>query len=268
MRIFQSCPHPLLKPYVARIWGWEAETGEPVNLPVVLPGTGAEVFFHFGTPFRRADDGTGPGPAHLLCLRHRPLALAPLPGLGFIAVRFRAGRLWDLIDPPAAECLDQALPVDALWGRPGRYLQEQVGSAADFPARRQLLERFLLRRLENRRTDALVTTAVDQLYRHPQAINVDALAQALSLSRRQLERRFQAREGLSPVEFRRRIRFQKTVRHLLLDSALPLLDAALDQGYYDQSHFHRDFKELTGQAPARHLAAARQATHFYNTPGK
>lgn len=267
MRIFQSRPHPLLKPYVARIWGWEAEAGETVKLPVVLPGTGAEVFFHFGTPFRRAGEGTDQGPGHLLCLRHRPLALAPQSGLGFIAVRFRAGRLGDLIDLPAAECLDQALPVEALWGRRGRDLQEQVGSAADFPARRQLLEHFLLGRLAECRTDLLVTAAVDRLYRHP-TTTVDALAQALGLGRRQLERRFQAQEGLSPVEFRCRIRFQKTVRHLLLDPALSVLDAALDQGYYDQSHFHRDFKDLTGQAPARHLAAARQATHFYNTPGK
>lgn len=268
MRIFQSRPHPLLKPYVSRIWGWEAEAGEAADLPVVLPGTGAEVFFHFGAPFRRADDGTDPGPGHLLCLRHRSLALAPLSGLGFIAVRFRAGRLWELIDPPATECLDQALPVEALWGRPGRDLQEQIGCAVDFPARRRLLEHFLLGRLAGCRSDPLVTAAVDRLYRHPQATTVDTLAQALGLGRRQLERRFQAQEGLSPVEFRRRIRFQKAVRHLLLDPTLPLLDAALDQGYYDQSHFHRDFKDLTGQAPARHLAAARQTTHFYNTPGQ
>lgn len=268
MRIFHARPHPLLRPYVARIWGWEAEAGEQVNLPFVLPGTGAEVFFHFGTPFRRIDDGTQQGTAHLLCLRHHPLALAPLSGLAFIAVRFRAGRLWDLIDPPAAECLDQAMPVEALWGSPGRDLQEQVATAADFPARRQLLEHFLLRRLEGSRTDPLVTAAVARLYRHPQTTAINALAQALGLGRRQLERRFQAQEGLSPVEFRRRIRFQKTVRHLFLDPALPLLDAALDQGYYDQSHFHRDFRDLTGQAPAQHLAAARQTTHFYNTPGK
>ncbi|NMG56025.1 AraC family transcriptional regulator [Aromatoleum aromaticum] len=268
MRVFQSSPHPLLKPYVARIWGWEAEVGEPVSLPVVLPGTGAEVFFHFGAPFRRADDGTDLGPAHLLCLRHRPLDLAPLSGLGFIAVRFRAGRLWDLIEPPAGECLDRALPVEVLWGCLGRYLLEQVGSAADFCARRQILEHFLLERLEARCTDPLVTAAVDRLYRQPEATTIDTLAYALGLGRRQLERRFQAQEGLSPVEFRRRIRFQKTVRQLFLDPTLSLLDAALDQGYYDQSHFHRDFKYLTGQAPARHLARARQATHFYNTPGK
>lgn len=268
MRIFQFRPHPLLKPYVARIWGWEAEAGEQANLPVVLPGTGAEVFFHFGTPFRRADDGTDSGPAHLLCLRHRPQALAPQSGLGFIAVRFRAGRLWGLIDPPAAECLDQVLPVEALWGRRGRYLQEQIGSVADFPSRRRVLEHFLLGRLDGCRTDPLVTAAVDRLYRHPQGTTIDALAQTLGLGRRQLERRFQAQEGLSPMEFRRRIRFQKTVRRLLLDPSLPLLAAALDQGYYDQSHFHRDFQDLTGQTPARHLAAARQATHFYNTPDK
>lgn len=268
MQTFKCRPHPLLRPYIDRFWGWEGKAGETLALPTLLPGTGAEIFFHHGTPFRQAhpDHPTTLGPNHLLCLRHRPLPLAPARGVGFVAIRFRAGGLGHLAEPPGALGLDQALPVEALWGRAGRELAEQVAEAPDFAARCRRLQHFLLQRLEKGRGDTLVGAAVRRLYRQPEATAVAALAADLEVGRRQLERRFLAQEGLSPVEFRRRVRFQKTVRRLLLEPALPVLEAALDQGYYDQSHFHRDFVDLAGQAPARHLAAARAATHFYNTP--
>lgn len=272
MRTFNCLPHPALRPCIDRFWGWECAPGEQVALPVVLPGTGAELFFHHGTPFRgkeSAESGAAGRPplarSHLLCLRHRPLPLAPLHGVGFVAIRFRAGRLGHLAAVPAAECLDEPLSIEALWGAAGRGLAERVQAAPDFPRRVEIIEEFLLGRLEHCHGDALVAAAIDRLYRNP-GMAVGELADALGIGRRQLERRFLAREGLTPAEFRVRVRFQKAVRSLILDPARPLLDAALEQGYHDQSHFCRDFKALAGQSPGRYLAAARELTHFYNTP--
>lgn len=93
-----------------------------------------------------------------------------------------------------------------------------------------------------------------------------SLAERIGLGRRQLERRFRFQEGIGPAAFRRRVRLQKSVRSLLLDPALSVLTVALDQGYYDQSHFHRDFQDITGRTLSYYLAAHREKTHFYNTP--
>lgn len=272
MRIFSQPPHPLLQSSIDRFWGWECDRDERVDLPIVLPGTGAEVFFHHGTPFRPAAESNATAPLrplsrnHALCLRHHAIPLAPLAGIGFVAVRFRAGRFGHLTALPVAEYFDQAPSVEALWGLPGRELAERVEAAAGFPQRVWLIERFLLQQLRNRQTDPLVVAAVDYLYRNPARMSVDQLAATLKISRRQLEKRFLAQEGLTPAAFRSQVRFQKTVRRLMLDPARSLLETALDHGYYDQSHFCRDFKALVGRSPASHLAEARLRTHFYNTP--
>lgn len=261
-------PHPLLKPFIDRFWGWDCPLGEVVALPLVLPGTGIELLFHHGAPFRRilaGDPDTLPQ-NHTLCVRHRALSLVPAAGTGFVAVRFRAGQLGQFTALPLVECIDQPLPVDALWGIRGRDLAARVEAAGDFQRRVDLIEQFLLRQLDLRQPDRLVSSAAHHLYHQTARITVDQLAAQLDIGRRQLEKRFLRVEGITPAAFRRRARFQKTVRQLMLNPSDSLIEAALEHGYYDQSHFCRDFKDLAGRSPASHLAAARGVTHFYNTP--
>lgn len=58
MKTFHVLPAPALRPFVDRIWGWESTGGAPVPLPTLLPGTGAELYLHYGAPFRYlAPDG-------------------------------------------------------------------------------------------------------------------------------------------------------------------------------------------------------------------
>jgi AraC-like DNA-binding protein len=44
-----------------------------------------------------------------------------------------------------------------------------------------------------------------------------------------------------------------------IPTSLSFLDIALENGYYDQSHFNKDFKLFTGQTPTGFL---RSASHW------
>ncbi|WP_296227753.1 helix-turn-helix transcriptional regulator [Ralstonia sp. UBA689] len=264
MRTHTARPHPALRPYIDRYWSWEAEHGETIALPRLLPGTGAELFLHHGQPFR-SEDGAALPPAHLLCVRLQPYALASAAGVAFTAIRIRAGRWSALARESIGRLLDTQAPLDALWGRDVRDWHEQVALAADFRQRVALIDAFLLARLVPARVDAQVAAAVASLYAAPHAASIDMLAAHLHLSRRQLERRFLAAEGLPPVAFRRLARFQHTARALHLQPQLPLLDTALAHGYYDQPQFNHEFRSLTGQSPQRYRQDAQAKTHFYKT---
>lgn len=268
MRIFHRFPIPELSPYVERFWGWEAEAGETVCLPTILPGTGAEMFFHYRTSFRQMEgkcafslDNT-----HLLCVRRHPIALAEMGEFGFVAIRFRAGALHHFVPLSGRELLDQQPCAADIWGACGNKLAKQVGGARSSRERVDLLQEFLLQRLEERAPDRLIRNAASLLYRHCDTLTIAALASRLGVGRRQLERRFLDVTGQTPVEVRRLSRFQKTARALLLDQAATCADAALTNGYYDQSHFIREFRSLTSLSPLSYLEQARRKTHFYNTP--
>jgi AraC-like DNA-binding protein len=271
MQIFQRQPAPPLRPYIDRLWGWDCAAGAaaPTLLPTLLPGTGAELYFHYRRPFRHlgADGAAQACPqAHLLCLRGAPLELCPADELGFIAVRFRAGMLHRFTTAPAAELLDRPCDIEQLWGAAGRACAARVAGAANLAERLALVEAFLAAQWRAAAPDALVEAAVARLYRDGAGLSIARLADDCRLGRRQLERRFRALTGQTATQVRRLGRFQKTVRALLLDPAAATLDTALRHGYYDQAHFIHEFRRLAHSAPQRHLQLARGRTHFYNPP--
>ncbi len=267
MQTFHFRPVHALRPYIDRLWGWESGKDETVALPTVLPGTGAEVFFHYRTPFYRTTEGGSGEPlahAHLLCVRRKPVALCASSCIGFIAVRFRTGMLHRFTGIPAPELMDHAWPVAELWRTPGKDLAERVACAASTTTRLQLIQHFLLQQLQSGRADPLAEQAVSRIYRECSGISIDLLADDLGIGRRQLERRVKALTGLAPSALRRTGRFQKTVKALMLDRVERPLEQALAHGYYDQAHFIRDFKDFAMTSPQPYLAAAYAKTHFYN----
>ncbi|HXU94784.1 MAG TPA: helix-turn-helix domain-containing protein [Gallionella sp.] len=269
MRTFHISPIDELCPFVDRLWGWESTGNAMIALPTLLPGTGAEFYFHYRTPFRHdtAQAGQcGLGAAHLLCVRRKPVDLCGARDVGFIAVRFRAGMLHRFVDIPGGELMDQPCSIEDLWGREGKALFERVAGADSLSDRSKLIQHFLLKKLRSLPADSLVERAVSRIYRDCSSMSIKQLASQMGIGKRQLERRFVALTGQTPADVRRLSRLQKTVRALMLDPSTRTLDAALANGYYDQSHFIHDFRELTGAPPQRHLEIARAKTHFYNTP--
>lgn len=265
----ESPPAADLAPFIDRFWGWWSEVREEVTLPVLLPGTGAELYCHVGTPFAGAEEEA---PGRLLCLRSQPLDLGTVAGVGFVAVRFRAGMLGRFLAMPMAALGDGSLPLGAVWGRAGEELAWRVREAADWAARVRLLEDFLRARLlaaecrRHRLADPRLEQAVAALYRAGSGLGIEALAAAQGMSRRELERRFAQSLGVSPVGFRGLVRFQKMARALALAPQHGVLETALRQGYYDQAQCQHDFRLRAGMTPREWQGLAANRSHFYKTP--
>jgi AraC-like DNA-binding protein len=269
MKVFHWKPAGALARHVDRIWGWEGDPGERIALPVLLPGTGAEVFFHYRTPFRAA---VGEAPlrilpqAHLICARHGLMKLDAQGEVGFAAVRFRAGSLHRFVRLPPAELHDATLSARELWGAEGAGLADAVVEASSTQERMLLLTAFLCRRLGAGKPDALAEDAVRRTYEHCAHLTLTTLADELGIGSRQLQRRVKAATGQTLAQIRRASRFQKAMRTLLLSPQIELLGPVLEQGFFDQAHFTHSCAELGLPAPGRVRARTRGLTHFYNPP--
>lgn len=80
-------------------------------------------------------------------------------------------------------------------------------------------------------------------------ISIDILAYEINMSKRNFERRFLQYVGLTPVFYNRIIRFHKAVDLMNKSEKASFTELAYAAGYFDQSHFIRDFKQFYGQAP-------------------
>ncbi len=268
MKKFQAPPLAQLRPYIDRIWGWESGQNEIITLPELLPGTGAELYFHYGSPFQFLTGSSAKieklAPSHLLCMRRQKLALVASADIGFIAVRFKIGMLPRFTDIPMRALADQAVSAEDIWGLAASRLCSQLSYADTLQEKLELINAFLLGQLRLAAPDALIEQAMPLLYRRYADISIQGLADHFHIGRRQFERRFLAVSGQTANTVKCMSRFQHTVRSLMLNDAGSTTATAMDHGYYDQAHFIHDFKNLTGSSPDQYLKLARTKTHFYN----
>jgi AraC-like DNA-binding protein len=126
------------------------------------------------------------------------------------------------------------------------------------PAMRELMQRLADQQLHALpRSDdwlAQVRAQIARRLRQP-PVELDAVAGALALSSRSLQRRLQA-EALSFSQLIEQVRRELAERHLA-DATLDLTDIAFLLGYSEQSAFQRAFKRWTGVTPAQWRAAHR-----------
>ena len=90
----------------------------------------------------------------------------------------------------------------------------------------------------------------------PQISSVADLAHATGISQQRLERLCRRIFGFPPKRLLTRQRFLRTLGSVMLDPDLKW-SAALDDQYFDQAHFNRDFQEFMGMSPRQYLSMPR-----------
>jgi transcriptional regulator GlxA family with amidase domain len=110
--------------------------------------------------------------------------------------------------------------------------------------------------VSKRSDDSIVHSAMLLLERQLQStLPIEELCARLGIGRRQLERRFQKDIGLSPAEYRQKLRLERAC-WLLEHTDLSVTDVALECGFQDSAHFSRSVKKTFGVSP-RQLRNAR-----------
>jgi AraC-like DNA-binding protein len=165
-------------------------------------------------------------------------------GVRVAGVRMRPGGAPPLLGLEAADLLDGALPLERVWGDAGRRLELELSRGGD-GAVGLLVAALLDKARASAAPDPLVDAAVGRL-RDPRT-RVEALADELAVSARQLRRRFETAVGYGPKRLARVLRLERALAHAR--SGDELAQAAAAAGYADQAHFAHDCRALAGVSP-------------------
>lgn len=255
-------PDPRLRPWVRCFWALEhaAGAGQPER---VLPDGSVELVLHYGDRFREYRPGSvtpNLQPRSLLvCGQRRFMLIEPTGVAGMIGVRFAPGAARRFVGIPL-DRIGDVVAVGDLWGAEGRELEDRVRAADSDRTRGEMVEAFLLRRLDAV-SDPLVNEALHVVFRSCGRVRVGDLARAGLVSPRTLERRFRAEVGLPPKELCRIARFQRVLRSLRepRPGSIGWADVAAIAGFADQAHLTRDFRDIAGLPPE----AFRHERHDY-----
>jgi AraC-like DNA-binding protein len=184
-----------------------------------------------------------------------PLEETLAPGTTIVGVRLRPEAAASVLGMPASELVDLTLDADELW-RDQDAVQDLVGSAPSADQAAARLERTVRARVA---PDPVVAEGVERLMRGQRA-GVAAMASSLFISERQLRRRFEAAAGLTPTTLHRILRFQRFLA-LAWASRAPsghIGRLAVEAGYTDQAHLHREAARLEGRSPRAFLSESAQ----------
>jgi AraC-like DNA-binding protein len=153
--------------------------------------------------------------------------------------------------------------LETLLGTTGRELEERMILARNNRVRLHILSAFLKTRLEgNHIEDHPAKAAVRFVIGSKEQHRVDELAKRFHLSERHFSRVFKEYAGISPKLCMRITRFEAACSEFGQSGTKSLSRIAHEFGYYDQSHFIREFKTFSGYEPGEYFSGAAEGTEW------
>lgn len=247
-----SPPAPALAPFIEHYWAVTAADG-PVDLSVnVFVDGRPDLIFNFGAPYRREVIGgatTEHAASNLDAQRLVPIRILQRGAVHIFGVRFRLGGLGVFARAPLRGLTNQTPRPEVVLGEGAVALEAALAGAEVLEVAAPALDAFFLGRLRVDAARATFDRGLQRLVATDGRAAVGEVADVAGVSVRQLDRLFARHVGLPPKVVGRVLRFQAALRSLMHDATVSLADVALNAGYFDQAHFIRDFRAMSGGVP-------------------
>ena len=140
---------------------------------------------------------------------------------------------------------------DVVFGRWGRDVRETLCNLAEVNQKVDFIQDQLVGLLPKQRNNALIDFCVRTLELANGRIPIKELESRTGFTRQYLDQLFQSHAGFSPKILAGIFRFQKFYRKWARGLPFDALKEDLNDYYYDQAHFIKEFKRMTGYSPRR-----------------
>jgi AraC-like DNA-binding protein len=247
-------PDPRLAGIVASMWFGEGKVAYQRDR--ILPSGQSQLLINLGPPQYRID----PGPPEVRVpfvdvwysgLHQGPIDTEAPHGNALLGVAFTAAGGFPWLGARMDDFSDRIIALADALGDGVLALREQLLNTARLEARFDILERWLIARLQPRTIPhPAVRWAVDRIAVTGGRLPVDKLAAESGFSRKHLGNLFREQVGLSPKSLARIHRFRGALDLLNRSGGeLPWAALAEQTGFYDQSHLINEFRRFTGLSP-------------------
>ena len=146
--------------------------------------------------------------------------------------------------------------INDIWGKAAEILSRKLDKEKSDLLKIKLIEDFLVKRFE-KSTPSKVDQAMQLIVQSRGIVQVSQLANQALLSASQFRKRFKEEVGISPSQYTKIVRINTSLA-LLPDHSQTLTDISYALGYFDQSHFIKDFKSVLGQSPKYYRTIANR----------
>lgn len=255
MKLHSISPHPSISNFVSKIIAIEdCKLNFDAGLPLIANGYPGFAFQttnskNFSNGNRNIDN------LFLFGQTITPIKLYTPERLTFIAYFFYPHVLKMFFGFNAKELADITIDLIFLEPAKGMNLKEQLLNATSIDMRLNIMNSFVVKLIESRRsiTQKGILFASQSLRKSKGLASLKNIQKELAISERTFRRLFDLHIGVSPKMFGRICQFDAAFQQLNNNHFTKLGDIAYDNGYSDQSHLTRTFKEFTNLSPSEYL---------------
>lgn len=171
-----------------------------------------------------------------------------------VGLKFRPGGFYPFWRQPVSRLTGRSVAFQHVFGVDCRPLEEEILARETPEQAVGLLDAFLQERLPPPDPSARLAGDIVYAIRDDRSLTkVEDVVRRSGLQARTLQRLFDRCVGVGPKWVLRRYRLHEAAERMILPDAPGWLELSLELGYYDQSHFIRDFKAVVGVSPEEYV---------------
>lgn len=253
-------PAASLRPFVRYYWTLKSHGPSPSLDEYLAPDGFEELIFTYGGRYRRTEiNGTSGSQdtldrSYLVGCKTVGVNCLRLSDLSMVGVKLWPNALFSLLGIPLSQMRGRPVNLQDLGVAKLREIETRVYDASSENQIKAILDQLLRPEEFSRRASELVGFSVRSIFAARGDIGIDAILRPAGRHYRTAERAFQERVGVSPKQLAKVVRFKHAFttlnrQHAQRRGAI----SPMDFGYYDASHFAKDFRAFTGSSPARFL---------------
>jgi AraC-like DNA-binding protein len=269
--LYKTLPPPAhLEPFVDCIWilVGAKDDGDP-EPQIVVPDGKTELIVHFGDAFLKLEGRSYERQARVLMSGQltKRIMLKPTGEIGVVSIRFKAAGAARFFDVAYDEIVDRVVDFAEFEPAFSVAIHDRIARAGSSDDRLAAMIAVLEERLtQESKEDVFVRQACQYIVTSEGQYSVQDLVKLIGFSERQLQRKFKRQVGITPKILSRIMRFQKFLAMTKEANKPTLADAAAACGYFDQSHFIRDFTTFSGMSPMKYLGSSHVMSDHLTTP--